>query len=260
MRNKLYILVLLLAVGCHKDPPTLQTCLIQSVYVGSYTKATYTYDAQNRLSVITNPFPNNRYMTSTLHYGSNGLVDKVEYSGSAGTLDHLDYYYNFLGQIIVDSIYENGSSFASDYDIYLYNTSGEMVEQYGYEDTSSTTAMPSYMISAHYIYTYNENGNITEMKLYDFLYSYNKVDTTNFVQKCTYDNSPNINSNLMNEGLFFLMLNKNNIVTIEDSARKLMQLNTYTYNLNNYPTKQVSVNYSSGGNDTITTTYSYLCH
>src|SRR6185437_14832472 len=121
MKNTIFLLVLLVAAGCHKDPPVVQGCLIQSSSLEGITSY-FTYDAQNRISVVTTPTIKIGYNTENYHYGSKGLVDKVEYLDSVGnTKGYIGFFYNSMGQIIADCSYVAGANFTDFYQTYIYN-------------------------------------------------------------------------------------------------------------------------------------------
>ena len=114
----------------------------------------FTYDPQNRLSVITYPrYPNARY---EINYNSNNTIKNVLYYYNNGLIhDHIYTYNNG----ILESIQQNNSAGVfKEVWVFGYNSQGQRISWSIYSDAAKTT------LSTRFDYTYDSKGNVIEVK------------------------------------------------------------------------------------------------
>lgn len=226
------VLVAIVAVSCSKDdasePQTHTNLLLKTLDSDDGLMSTYTYDSSNRLSNYKlNGNASNAPRDYNFAYNADGTLNVVtEATG---------------GAIVVKCFYDADKKVIrkegrNGIDIYTYTYSGSVVTE-NYTFTINNSGFRQ-------LYTYDGNGNITEIKSYTTTAA-DPVGTYSGNVLYTYDNKNNSNSSI--PAAYRFPTSVNNIKTYQYSGGGIGS-STYEYNSDNYPVKRI---------DSYTRTYEY---
>jgi YD repeat-containing protein len=223
------VIFLLVFSSCSKDetpetqpevqPKTHQNLLLKTTDSDDGLTSIYSYDSNNRLeNYKRNGSTNNPAANQNFVYNADGTLQKVVQAAD-GNLD-LEFFYD-ANKKIIKKIGRNGI------DIFKYTYSGNAIT----EDYRFTTTNEGW----RQVYTYDGNGNITEMKSYSNTSEANPEGTSSVVINYTYDDKNRATSSLPDAYLFPSSVN--NIKTTQYSGGAIGS-SQYEYNADGYPIKR----------------------
>jgi len=114
----------------------------------------FTYDTQNRLSVITYPrYPNARY---EINYNPDNTIRNVLYYYNNGLIH--DHIYTYNNGVLESIQQNNGVGTFKEVWVFGYNSQGQRTSWSIYTDAARTT------LSIRFDYTYDSKGNVIEVR------------------------------------------------------------------------------------------------
>ncbi|REG92915.1 YD repeat-containing protein [Flavobacterium aquicola] len=181
--------------------------------------STYSYDSNNRLdNYKRNGNDFNPDLNQNLVYNADGTLQKLVQADNGAIVTEFFYDAN---KKIIKKIGRSG------FDTFKYSYSGNVIT----EDYRSATTD----VGWRQTYTYDENGNIIELKSYNDATDANPEGTFSAVINYTYDDKKNAASSFPQGFLF--PSSANNIKTAQYNGGGIGS-SQYEYNLDGYPTKR----------------------
>lgn len=219
------IIICLMLISCSNDdeksekPDVHINLLVKTTDSDGYT-STYSYDSNNRLENIklyasqTNPYVNENFT-----YNTDGTLHKMTEANGIVTYE---FFYDANKKIIM-KIGRNGL------DIFRYTYKGNVItEDYRLTNTNS---------GWRNVYTYDEKGNISEIKSHLNATDANPDGTTSSVRKYTYDDKNRVTYSLPEDYLFPESVNNIKTSQVDDGPIVTRQ---YEYNEDGFPTKRTT--------------------
>ena len=177
------------------NPCISETCKVASIDFFTNGSATFrdqdfTYDAQNRLSVITYPrYPNARY---EINYNPDNTIKNVLYYYNNGLIH--DHIYTYNNGILESIQQNNGTGNFKELWVFGYNAQAQRTSWAIYFDAAKTT------LAGRFDYTYDAKGNVIEVT--------NQNGT--LLRKYTYDDRLSPYATFHPDLCFYLATNRDN--------------------------------------------------
>lgn len=230
------IIISLITISCSDDEKSEtqqeevhKNLLLKTTDSDDGLTSTYTYDSNNRMiNYKRNGSTNNPAANQDFTYNADGTLHKITEAEGGSLISEFFYDAN---KKIIKTIGRNGL------DIFKYTYNGNVItEDYIFTATNE---------SRKHIYTYDENGNITEIKSYYKISDANPEGTSSAVINYTYDDKKSATSSFPMGFLFPRSVN--NVKTTQYNGGAIGS-SQYEYNADDYPIKRT---------DSYTRTYEY---
>lgn len=223
--NKIFgMMLVIVLVSCSNDddnvktqPITHENLLLKTTDEDGLVN-TYTYDSDNKL--VNYKLNGNAYNPSRDYnfiYNENGTLNKVIQAVGGAVIN--EYFYDSNKKLI--------KQIANKVNIYEYAYEGNVLSVNLKNTSTNSRSRESY--------TYNEKGNIIEVKSYSQITDVNPEGTYSGVVNYTYDNKKRSSSSLPIAFLFPASVN--NIVTTQYNGGAVYT-SKYEYNTDDFPIKR----------------------
>lgn len=219
------IIISLITFSCSDDEKSEtqsdihQNLLLKTIDSDDGLTSIYSYDSNNRLeNYKRNGSANNPAVNQNFVYNADGTLHKIVDADNDAPITEFFYDAN---KKIATKVGRNGI------DIFKYTYKGNVVtEDYRFISTNKGWKQ---------VYTYDRNGNITEIKSYSNTSDANPEGTYSAVINYTYDDKKTATSSLPQAFLFPSSVNNIKTSKINGGAIGSSQ---YEYNADGYPTKR----------------------
>ncbi|MEP7095878.1 MAG: hypothetical protein ABI793_17570, partial [Flavobacterium sp.] len=133
--------------------------LTKTIYIDGYSN--YTYDANNKLSIVEQVNPGSSNYKTTFFYNSNGRLEETLDSSSGGPfpssiITRITYIYDVQNRLIERKFFENSNDYPAVYD---YKKS-EFFEYNANSVTQKTLQKGNSLPSSRLVFDFNSNGNV----------------------------------------------------------------------------------------------------